>query len=102
MSTKNRTGKFRSHPVFRNFILHDKRLKINKKTKKISAPFWLRKESANPPGKRKISIYKEFRMCYYVCGEDWALDPAMQGFPLGKALSSCFVFNRLSAGEKIY
>ena len=25
-------------------------------------------------------------MCYYVCGEDWALDPATQGFPRGEAV----------------
>ena len=86
MFTQKPEGNLRSHPVFRNSILHDNWLKINKKTKKISLCFWFRKESANPGVKRKISIYKNFRMCYYVCGEDWALarlDPRV------------FVFNQL-------
>ena len=77
MFTQKPERNSRSHPVFRNFILHDKQLKINNKTKKISLCFWLCKESANPRVKRKISIYKNFRMCYYVCGEDWALTRLM-------------------------
>ena len=80
----------RSHPVFRNYILHDKRLKINNKTKNFSVHFPFGKETPNHRGKRKISIYKKFIMCYYVCGEDWAL---------AKKMCSCSAFAGATIGR---